>query len=107
MPATKIGKRDGKQVRFEHGLPAALVAIDGTWRRACLMLDIAESGATLTIGAIAGLQLTEFFLLFSSIGVTFRRCEMAWVNGDQLGVSFISHGRGKKSTPRSDLDQFV
>jgi len=107
MPTAKTGMPGGKLVRFEHGLPAALVAIDGTWRRDCVVQDISQSGATLTVGAINGLQLTEFFLLFSSIGVAYRRCEMAWVNGDQLGVSFISQTRGKKPSRRADPDQFL
>jgi hypothetical protein len=46
------------------------------------------SGARLTVidGSVQGLALKEFFLLLSSTGLAYRRCELAWVNGDQLGV---------------------
>jgi hypothetical protein len=39
--------------------------------------------------------LKEFFLLLSSNGLAFRRCELAWVNGDKLGVFFIRPGEKK------------
>ncbi len=73
-----------------------MMAIDGTWRRECTMDDVSEDGAMLTVGAsIEGLHLKEFFLLLSSKGLAYRRCMLAWVNGDQIGVTFIK--RGKKA----------
>jgi hypothetical protein len=33
-----------------------------------------------------GLHLKEFVLLLSSTGLAYRRCELAWVNGDQIGA---------------------
>jgi hypothetical protein len=66
-----------------------MMAIDGTWRRPCKIDDISDTGAKLTVeGSIAGLALKEFFLLLSSTGLAYRRCELAWVNGDTLGVTF-------------------
>ena len=47
-------------------------------------------------GSIEGLNLKEFFVLLSTMGKAYRRCELAWVNGDQVGVFFIKPG-GKKS----------
>jgi hypothetical protein len=38
-------------------------------------------------GSIPGLKVTEFFLV--STGLAYRRCGFAWINGDQLGVSFM------------------
>jgi hypothetical protein len=38
--------------------------------------------------SIAELKLKEFFLQISTSGV-FRRCELAWVNGEQIGVHFL------------------
>jgi hypothetical protein len=35
------------------------------------------------------MKLTEFFLVLSSTGLAYRRCGLAWINGDQLGVSFM------------------
>jgi hypothetical protein len=81
-------------VRFEHRLPAHIMSIDGTWRRDCVVNDVSEIEATLTVTAsIAGLQLKEFFLLLSSTGLAYRRCSLASVNGAQIGVKFLSHSK--------------
>ncbi len=100
-------RRGGKRVRFERGLAASLMAIDGTWRRECLVVDISDEGAQLAATNIGGLQLREFFLLLTSVGVAYRRCKLAWVNGELLGVTFISHGGGKKSAGKNRDEQFV
>jgi len=76
-----------------------MMAIDGTWRRYCTMEDVSDTGAKLTVeGSIEGLPLKEFFLVLSSTGLAYRRCELAWVNGEQLGVSFMKQTRKKKSS---------
>jgi hypothetical protein len=94
-------RRANERVTFEHGIGAHMMGIDGTWRRACMMEDISESGAKLTVdGSIEGLHLKEFFLLLSSTGLAYRRCELAWVNGDQIGVIFLKQGEKKKSSRR-------
>jgi hypothetical protein len=70
------------------------VAIDGTWRRECSIYDVSDDGAKLAVGSsIEGLALTEFFLVLSSTGLAYRRCKLAWVNGDQIGVIFLKRGR--------------
>jgi hypothetical protein len=43
------------------------------------------------------LNLKEFFLLLSTMGNAYRRCQLAWVNGDQVGVYFLKPGNKKKS----------
>ena len=74
-----------------------MMGIDGTWRRDCTMEDVSETGAKLTVeGSVEGLHLKEFFLLLSSTGLAYRRCELAWVNGDQIGVNFLKQGDKKK-----------
>ena len=89
--------RKAHRVVFERGHPANMMAIDGTWRRACTMKDVSETGARLTVeGSIDGLPLKEFFLLLSTMGNAFRRCQLAWVNGDQVGVYFLKPGDKKK-----------
>jgi hypothetical protein len=94
-------RRKGERVAFERGIPAHMMGIDGTWRRECIMEDISETGAKLTVeGAVEGLQLKEFFLLLSSTGLAYRRCELTWVNGDQIGVSFIRPNDKKKKSRR-------
>ena len=74
-----------------------MMGIDGTWRRTCSIEDVSDTGAKLIVeGALEGLHLNEFFLLLSSTGLAYRRCELAWVNGEQIGVSFLKPAKGKK-----------
>jgi len=68
-------QRSEHRVPFERGHPAYMMAIDGTWRRDCMMEDVSEGGAKLTVdGSLEGLHLKEFFLLLSSTGLAYRRC---------------------------------
>ncbi|MDB5516567.1 MAG: hypothetical protein JWQ17_3325 [Tardiphaga sp.] len=95
-------RRTGERVAFDKGYDAHMMAIDGTWRRDCRLLDVSETGGKLTVEAsIVGLNLKEFFLLLSSTGLAYRRCELAWVNGDQIGVNFLKVGKGKKGSVSS------
>jgi len=90
-------QRSGNRVVFERGVPAHMMGIDGTWRRDCTIEDVSATGAKLTVdGSVEGLHLKEFFLLLSSTGLAYRRCELAWVNGDQIGVNFLKQGEKKK-----------
>ena len=58
-----------------------------------------NTGAKLTVaGSIEGLPLKEFFLVLSTMGQAYRRCQLAWVNGDQVGVVFIKPGDKKKKS---------
>jgi hypothetical protein len=97
------------RVRFEHGLPASLMGIDGTWRRDCSVNDVSETKATLTINtSIEGLQLQEFFLLLSSTGLAYRRCSLSWVNGDQVGITFLRQKKDHKAACLvRDWDAFI
>jgi hypothetical protein len=86
-----MGKDQRKtgRVTFTQGMPARIIAIDGTWSRDCLVLDAGDAGAKLEFKVSIGeLDLKEFFLQLSTSGV-FRRCELAWINGDQIGVHFV------------------
>jgi len=75
------------------------MGVDGTWRRNCFLLDASASGAKLEIeGSADILQTKEFFLVLSSTGLAFRRCEMIWVDGSQIGVKFIENDKGKKQS---------
>jgi hypothetical protein len=92
-------KRKEQRVEFQTGFDAHMMAIDGTWRRACILKDVSVSGARLVVeSSIEGLSLKEFFLLLSSSGLAYRRCELAWVNGDQVGVHFLTMGGKRKKT---------
>ena len=94
-------RRRGERITFERGFNALMMGIDGTWRRDCTMEDISETGAKLVVeGSMEGLNLKEFFLLLSSTGLAYRRCELAWVNGNQIGVNFIKTAMKKKRMGR-------
>jgi hypothetical protein len=48
------------------------------------MMDVSDTGAKLSIdGSVEGLAMKEFFLVLSTMGKAYRRCELAWVNGAQ------------------------
>jgi hypothetical protein len=92
-----VNRMEDAGVSFEHGFDVYLMAIDGTWRRDCVMQEASDSGATLLVhGSIEGLNLKEFFLLLSSTGLAYRRCKLSWVNGAQIGAKFLQRIARKK-----------
>ena len=92
-------RRKGERVTFERGIAAHMMGIDGTWRRDCTMEDVSETGAKLTVeGSVEGLHLKEFFLLLSSTGLAYRRCELVRVNGAEIDVRFLK-GKPVKKRP--------
>ena len=99
-------RRKSERVIFERGIDAFIMGIDGTWRRDCFMEDVSQTGTKLTIhGSIEGLHLKEFFLLLSCSGLAYRRCELAWVNGDQIGAKFITRPEKKKQNKAVSEDR--
>src|SRR5271167_3900746 len=95
------GDRKSERVDFERGISVYIMAIDGTWRRDSMMIDVSQTGARLLVeGSLEGLDLKEFFLLLSSTGLAFRRCRMVRVAGDQIGVEFLAREKSKKSAVR-------
>jgi hypothetical protein len=63
------------------------------------MRDVSDTGARISIdGSVEGLAMKEFFLLLSTVGKAYRRCELAWVNGDQVGVRFLKPSEKKKKS---------
>jgi PilZ domain len=88
---TVSDRRSRTRVTFERGIKAHIMGIDGTRRRACTMADVSADGARLTIDeSFADLNLKEFFLVLSSNGSVHRRCEMAWINGNEIGARFVT-----------------
>jgi hypothetical protein len=95
-------KRAATRVKFERGVAAWMMAIDGTWRRECMMGDVSKTGARLKVGgSIEGINIKEFFLLLSATGLAYRRCNLAWVNGDEIGVTFLGPGPKKKTKTKA------
>jgi hypothetical protein len=102
------GDRKSARVDFEHGVPVYMMGIDGTWRRDCLMIDVSQTGARLLIeGSLQGLDLKEFFLLLSSTGLAYRRCQLVRVDGNQIGVAFLAQGKSAKTAKQRSADQAV
>ena len=93
------GDRKSQRVDFELGIRTYIMGGDGTWRRDCIMLDVSQTGARLSVeGSLEGLDLKEFFLLLSSTGLAYRRCSVVRVAGDQIGVQFQDKETAKKRT---------
>ena len=98
-----FGDRKSERVDFEQGIRVYMMGIDGTWRRDCLMIDVSQTGARLSVeGSLEGLDLKEFFLLLSSTGLAYRRCRMVRLAGDQIGIEFLKQPapKSRKTTPR-------
>ena len=69
------------------------------------MLDISSTGALLLVeGSLEGLQLKEFFLLLSSTGLAYRRCEMIRISGNEMGVRFLNEQKRSKNRPSRSGD---
>ena len=99
--ATKSAER----VTFSRGYGVCIMGIDGTWRRNCLLNAISDTEAALTVeGSIQGLNLKEFFLLLSSTGLAYRRCELVRVNGTEMDVQFLK-AKGRKKKPGGPSNQ--
>ena len=94
-------KRTSPRVEFSSAIPVRILAIDGTWSRDCLMLDVANEGAKLLLQqSVGGLNLKEFLLALSTTGSSFRHCELAWLNGNEIGVRFVQK-KTNVSKPRT------
>src|ERR1700685_4207617 len=94
-----------ERVTFSRGYGVCIMGIDGTWRRECQLNAISDNDAILTVeGSIQGLNLKEFFLLLSSTGLAYRRCELVRVHGTEIDVSFLK-GKNKKKRPGAAASQ--
>ena len=91
---------------LSRGYGVCIMGIDGTWRRSCLLNATSDTAAVLTVeGSIQGLNLKEFFLLLSSTGLAYRRCELVRVNGTEMDVQFLkAKSRKKKRGVPSNKD---
>jgi hypothetical protein len=86
-----------ERVTFSRGYAVCIMAIDGTWRRDCTLNAISDTDALLDVeGSIQGLNFKEFFLLLSSTGLAYRRCELVRVNGAAIDVQFLKGKNNKK-----------
>ena len=92
-------KKASERVMFGRAYDVCIMGIDGTWRRDCQLQAISDTDAQLIVeGSIQGLNLKEFFLLLSSTGLAYRRCELVRVNGTDMDIQFLkTKARKKKS----------
>ena len=101
----KFDGRKALRVKMDHKQAVNLMGSDGTWRRSCVLLDISQSGAKIEVeGTLDVLQAKEFFMLLSSTGLAYRRCELVRVNGTEMGIQFLKgrHRNNKKSGSRNE-----
>ena len=90
------GARKADRVRLENKYPVNLMGVDGTWRRSCVLVDVSATGARLEVdGSLEVLKAQEFFLILSSTGLAFRRCELVRIDGSEVGVRFIADKKAK------------
>lgn len=96
----KFDGRKASRVRMDHRQAVNLMGSDGTWRRSCVLLDVSDTGAKIEVeGSVDVLKAKEFFMLLSSTGLAYRRCELVWIDGTIAGVHFIQ-ADGKKAPKR-------
>jgi len=88
------------RVAFSRGYDVCIMGIDGTWRRNCILKAISDVDAVLEVeGSIEGLNnIYEFFLLLSSTGLAYRRCELAALNGSEITIHFLKGNRRRSKT---------
>jgi hypothetical protein len=83
------GDRKSQRVAFSKSIAATVISIDGTFKRACMVMDISHSGARIGLSEGGKFDLTEFFLLMSTQGAVHRRCCVVRRFGNEIGVTFV------------------
>jgi hypothetical protein len=92
--------KGAERVTFTRGYEVCIMGIDGTWRRNCVLNAISDTDAAVTVeGSVQGLNLKEFFLLLSSTGLAYRRCELVRINGAEMDIQFLLGKHKKKGPP--------
>ena len=100
---TTFDGRKTSRVRMDHRQAVNLMGSDGTWRRSCVLLDVSDTGAKIEVeGTLDVLKAKEFFMLLSSTGLAYRRCELVWIDGTMAGIHFIHPG---KKAPKTASDR--
>jgi hypothetical protein len=95
-------KRKADRVMFQRAQPVRIMAVDGTWQRSCVLRDASSTGARIEVsGTTDVLRAKEFFLVLSSTGLAFRRCELVWIDGTIAGVRYLVSKPEKKKPQRS------
>lgn len=77
--------------------PALLTEVNGKIIGECMIVNISATGAKLTRLKVAELP-DKFDLVLSKHGTVRRRCEVAWLSDDHIGVQFKSTPDPKQKT---------
>jgi PilZ domain len=94
--------RKSGRVQFQRPYPVTLMGVDGTWQRNCELHDASSTGARIEVsGTTDVLRAKEFFLVLSSTGLAFRRCELVWIDGSTVGVRYLTSKPDRKKTSRA------
>jgi hypothetical protein len=98
--STVEGRTSGFRVKFERPLAVRAMAIDGTWCRECLLIDVSETGARVELKSPAA-ELTELSLVLTTFGdPVFRRCTRTRIDGTSMGITFNKELIRDKSLPK-------
>jgi hypothetical protein len=94
--------RKSGRVQFQRPYPVTLMGVDGTWQRDCELHDASSTGARVEVsGTTDVLRAKEFFLVLSSTGLAFRRCELVWIDGSTVGVRYLINKPDRKKASRA------
>jgi len=90
------GARKADRVRLERKYPVNLMGGDAACRQRRRLVDVSVTGARLEVdGTLDVLKAQEFFLILSTTGLAFRRCELVRIDGSEVGVRFIADKKPK------------
>jgi PilZ domain len=82
--------------------PARIVADDGSWMYPCEIFDVSVGGARLAVYCPSQTSLPgQFLLQLSEISQIGRSCELAWQQGNEIGVRFVREGQAVPNTNES------
>lgn len=98
-----------KSLRRKVSYPAWIELGDGSPPRRCVLLDISQHGAQLTVGESDPVP-EKFTLALSTDGAASRRCRVVWRAGNQIGVEFLKNLQKKNQDgmpSRSWVDSWI
>lgn len=76
-----------KSLRRHFGYPAQMRFEEGQPSRACVIIDMSETGAQLEVAGDADLPF-EFSLLIGGNSHVRRQCRLVWRSRNRIGVQF-------------------
>jgi hypothetical protein len=98
-PASQKKPDQRKHLRRPFNYPGTILVGSGVPARACVIVDISETGAKL--GVHAGVDIPdEFVLLIGGASGARRECHLVWKAGNRLGVQFVHAPKGQRPPDR-------